>query len=88
MLKMKDDALVAGAGAYVLLVLAPALLKLAGLAYFVRMSWLKATVLVWGPWLMSVAFWLLLGLVSVSQWLLEKRQLKLKLHKGLPEPLG
>lgn len=80
MLKVKDDAIVAGAAAYVLLVLAPALLKLAGLPYFVQMSWHKATVLVWGPWLMSIAFWLGLGVISAGQWLIEKRQHKMKIH--------
>jgi hypothetical protein len=77
MLKTKDEALVAGVAAYMLLVLAPALLKLAGWRYFVHMSWTKATVLVWGPWLLGAACWLLLGLVSAGEWLLARRQRKL-----------
>jgi hypothetical protein len=83
MLQVKDESLVAGAGAYVLLVLAPVLLKLAGLPFFAAMSWQKATVLVWGPWLMSLGFWLALGLVSVGQRLQEKRQAKLTINKAL-----
>lgn len=85
MFKLKAESLIAGTLAYVLLVLTPALLKLAGLAYFVKMSWAKATVLVWGPWLLGAGFWLVLGLESAGEWLLEKRRLKRTPQDG-PRP--
>lgn len=75
--KLKDEVLLASVLAYALLVLSPALLKLAGLPYFAQLSWLKATVLVWGPWLMGAGFWLALGLVSAGEWLATKRRRKL-----------
>lgn len=86
MFKLKEATLLAGTVAYMLLVLAPALLKLAGLTYFVQMSWAKATVLVWGPWLLGAGCWLVLGLVSLGEWLVEKRRHPIKRHQELTTP--
>jgi hypothetical protein len=86
MFKLKEESIIAGALAYVLLVLAPALLKLAGLPYFVKMSWAKATVLVWGPWLMGAGFWLVLGLVSGGELLAAKWRHKIKVNNDLTLP--
>jgi hypothetical protein len=67
----KANVTLLGCIVYVLLVVAPAPLKFVGLAPFATLTWLQATALMWAPWLLAVASWLLLGAVSIGErlWL-------------------
>jgi hypothetical protein len=81
MFESKDNATLLGLFAYLLLVLAAPVGKLLGLAYFASLPWLKVTVLIWGPWLLGGVCWLLLGLITLGERLLEAKP-----KRDLPVP--
>jgi hypothetical protein len=66
---------------YLVLVAGPPVLKLAGHTRLAAASWLQATALLWAPWLLVAAAWLLVGLVRVGEKLV-----KIKIHNNLTVP--